>query len=136
LLDEDPHKHYGFLGKSDRFQTIRTESSGDINTENDDETEYRKEIAPRPDEAQRVRKEELAKLKLENEKIQEIYQKQIQNNQKEMNIMSERCQKLETTLQNVVKERTTIQKDQIAAEKELQELKHKYNALRQKVLIN
>ena len=157
MLVDDPNKHFGFLDKSRRFKDIvdsekdRDQVYKDLTSSNagDKRGNHERigslnhiespsdsiETKKKNDWQDRYDKMEILKLKLENERLEQVYQKQIQSTRKELNATLEKCAKLEAALQSTVKEKIAISGTTTSKEKDYQDLLHKHASLLQKVPI-
>ena len=155
MLVDDPNKHFGFLEKSRRFKEIVDDNeytshherqiSDDLTSGNFEKANNRvhERIGSLNQEGQdysrkrdhRHEKKEILKLRLENEKLEQNYQKQIQAAQRDLNQTLEKCARLESALQSTVKEKVAISGTTSSKEKDYQDLMHKHAALLQKVAI-
>lgn len=66
--------------------------------------------------------------------MESTYEKQLALHEKEMNILGDRCHKLDYQLQASIKEKNSLATTSVAKDREIEDLKHRQGLLRNKVL--
>ncbi|KAJ3012535.1 hypothetical protein HKX48_006215 [Thoreauomyces humboldtii] len=131
LLDSANYKRYGFIAKDSRFRDAKNEEGGDdLGLGNADG------LAARPAPARSSRSdrpppgEDPVKLKKECERWQDQYHRSLAANVKDRSAFDEKLARLEAAQSNALKEKTSLQTQIQAREREIGDLKRQHQILR------
>jgi chromosome segregation ATPase len=134
------HKNYGFLEKSDRFVkgkhnlTLVSDDKIIVSQGPDQEHGREKEITMVEDKKQvEVLQKQLIRMNKEWQKKEDLLKMKATSLEKELVLLNEKYSKLESSLQTTVKERNTLTFQLNQKQKEIQELLHVQDSLKQRV---